>query len=122
MSLLNNKDIITELNDEIRRLTKELSITRERLKLMDEFKITFDLYSNKIKQSLDSNEWQKFENSLTKINEFVNISETSDNCVVNVKDIDNQKELQEVSHLSVGPQRALIILISVFIISRLIKS
>ena len=63
-------ETIEQVTEENLRLADELMLIKERLKILTEFKITFDLYSNKIKQSLESNEWQKFEILLTRINEF----------------------------------------------------
>ena len=61
MSSLESKVYVKKLIEQNIKLSKELSITRERLKILIELKIIFDLYSNKIKQSLESNEWKKFD-------------------------------------------------------------
>ena len=70
------EDIFDELKEENKRLCEELAFIREKQKVFIQFKITFDLYSNKIKQSLESNEWQKFEILLTKLNDFNDIRKT----------------------------------------------
>ena len=70
------EDIFDELKEENKRLCEELAFIREKQKVFIQFKITFDLYSNKIKQSLESNEWQKFETLLKKLNDFNDIRKT----------------------------------------------
>ena len=70
------EDIFDELKEENKRLSEELSFIREKQKVFNQLKITFVLYSNKIKQSLESNEWQKFEILLTKLNDFNDIRKT----------------------------------------------
>ena len=104
MSSLESKVYVKKLIEQNIKLSKELSITRERLKILIELKIIFDLYSNKIKQSLESNEWQKFDRVLNKINEFVTTKITSNgNVIFNVNTgHTQQRQPQEVSQLSIG--------------------
>ena len=89
------EDIFDELKEENKRLSEELAFIREKQKVFIQFQNAFDLYSNKIKQSLESNEWQIFEILLTKLNDIqktpINIPE------IYVK---HEIEYQEVSHLS----------------------
>ena len=84
MCSLITEAIVQKLSDENKRLSEELSFIREKQKVFNQLKITFDLYSNKIKQSLETNEWQKFEKLLIKINtikvnEFVKTREKLNN-------------------------------------------
>ena len=110
------EDVFDKLKEENKILTEELAFIRERMKLLIDFKFSFDLYSNKIKQSLESNEWQKLEEVLKKINEFLDSREMSKNNVeVDVNTCQTQpQELQEVSDSSVG---APIILLNVIYFS-----
>ena len=70
------EDIFDELKEENKRLCEELAFIREKQKVFIQFKIAFDLYSNKIRSKLESNEWQKFEKLLTKLNDFNDIRKT----------------------------------------------
>ena len=110
MSSIQTVDIVKELEEENKILSNELVSMRKKMEILIEFKITFDLYLNKIKQSLELNEWQKFETLLTKINEFVDTREMSKNNV----DVDNgqtqPQQLQKVSQLSIGTIKMSIIL------------
>ena len=110
MSSIQTVDIVKELEEENKTLSNELVSMRKKMEILIEFKITFGLYLNKIKQSLELNEWQKFETLLTKINEFVDTSEMSKNNV----DVDNgqtqPQQLQKVSQLSIGRIKMSIIL------------
>ena len=67
MSSILVTDILQELKEENKRLLNELLYAKQCLKLLIEFKINFDFYSNKFKQSLEINEWKKFE----KLNEEI---------------------------------------------------
>ena len=92
------EDVFYELKDENKRLSDELLITTERLQILIEFKITFDLLSDKIKQSLELNEWQKFEKLLTKYNQSSDGRVTnSDNPVVDVNPFPPQKPIVQQS-------------------------
>ena len=93
--------IVQKLSDENKRLSEELSFIREKQKVFNQLKITFDLYSNKIKQSLESNEWQKFEKLLIKINtikvnEFVKTREKLNN--KSVVDVNTHQTRQPKPH------------------------
>ena len=116
MSSVEAIDIFKELEKENQTLSNELMLMRKKMKILIEFKIIFDLHSNKIKQSLKVNEWQTFETLLTKINEFVDSKEMSKNnvdVVINTGQT-QPKQLQEVSDSSVG---APIILLNVLYFS-----
>ena len=67
MSSILVTDILQELKEENERLLNELLYAKQCLKVLIEFKINFDFYSNKFKQSLEINEWKKFE----KLNEEI---------------------------------------------------
>ena len=67
MSSILVTDILQELKEENKRLLNELLYAKQCLKVLIEFKINFDFYSNKFKQSLEINEWKKFE----KLNEEI---------------------------------------------------
>ena len=67
MSSILVTDILQELREENKRLCNELLYAKQCLKVLTEFKINFDFYSNKFKQSLEINEWKKFE----KLNEEI---------------------------------------------------
>ena len=67
MSSILVTDILQELKEENKRLFNELLYAKQCLKVLIEFKINFDFYSNKFKQSLEINEWKKFE----KLNEEI---------------------------------------------------
>ena len=67
MSSILVTDILHELKEENKRLLNELLYAKQCLKVLIEFKINFDFYSNKFKQSLEINEWKKFE----KLNEEI---------------------------------------------------
>ena len=54
-------DVLEELNDENKRLETELMFANKCFKLLVEFKVNFDLHSNKIKAVLVPEEWQEFE-------------------------------------------------------------
>ena len=54
-------DVLEELNDENKRLETELMFANKCFKILVEFKVNFDLHSNKIKTVLVSEEWQEFE-------------------------------------------------------------
>ena len=92
------EDIFDELKEENKRLSEELAFIREKQKVFIQFQNAFDLYSNKIKQSLESNEWQIFEILLTKLNDFNDIQKTP----INIPEVYVKQEIesQEVSHLS----------------------
>ena len=120
MSSFKFVDVIKQLTEANKKLSEELVFIRERMKMFTEFKFIFDLNSNKIKQSLDSNEWQKFEKVLTKINEIRDIRDTSnDNCVLDVNTGQTQpQQPQEVSH----PLMIVLIIIMCFQFRRTKKS
>ena len=65
------RDIFEDLKEENRRLLNELLYAKQCLKVFVEFKIDFDFYSNKFKQSLEINEWKKFEKFDENISEIV---------------------------------------------------
>ena len=67
MSSILVTDILQDLKEENKRLLNELLYAKQCLKVLIEFKINFDFYSNKFKQSLEINEWKKFE----KLNEEI---------------------------------------------------
>ena len=67
MSSILATDILQDLKEENKRLLNELLYAKQCLKVLIEFKINFDFYSNKFKQSLEINEWKKFE----KLNEEI---------------------------------------------------
>ena len=64
-------DLFDELSEENKRLFNELLFANKCLNKLQEFKYSFDLYSNKIKQSLESNEWQILEKLLQELNGFL---------------------------------------------------
>ena len=64
-------DLIQELKVENERLLNELLYAKQCLEVLIEFKINFDFYSNKFKQSLEINEWKKFEKLDQNISEIV---------------------------------------------------
>ena len=101
MSSLVTEETVKNLTEENIRLCEELVFIRERMKMLIEFKIMFDLHSNKIKQSLDSDEWQKFEKILKKINDFAKTRVTkSGNPIVDVNTLPPQPiQPQQVSVL-----------------------
>ena len=87
------EDIFDEFKEENKRLCEELAFIREKQKVFIQFKINFDVYSHKIKQSLDLNEWQKFEILLTKLNDFNDIRKTPINIpevYINTNDSNNK--------------------------------
>ena len=95
------EDIFDEIKEENKRLSEELAFIREKQKVFIQFKITFDVYSHKIKQSLESNEWQKFEILLTKLNDFSDIRKTP---IINpsidfITGLKQQKQSQKVIHM-----------------------
>ena len=98
------EDIFDEIKEENKRLCEELAFIREKQKVFIQFKITFDVFSHKIKQSLESNEWQKFEILLTKLNDFNDIRKTPINIPeVYVKTYFKQQiQSLEVSHLLIN--------------------
>ena len=71
MSSILVTDILQELKEENKRLINELFYVKQCLKVLIEFKINFDFYSNKFKQSLEINEWKKFEKLDQNISEIV---------------------------------------------------
>ena len=64
-------DLFDELSEENKRLFNELLFANKCLNKLQEFKYSFDLYSNKIRQSLELNEWQILEKLLQELNGFV---------------------------------------------------
>ena len=64
-------DLFDELSEENKRLFNELLFANKCLNKLQEFKYSFYLYSNKIRQSLESNEWQILEKLLQELNGFV---------------------------------------------------
>ena len=107
-SLVTGK-MVKKLTEENIKLCEELVFIRERMKMFIEFKILFDFHSNKIKQSLTSNEWQKFEKLLTKIDEFVDTNNANDNSVTEVNTRPTKrKQSEEVSQPSIRANTVLL--------------
>ena len=71
MSSILVTDILQKLKEDNKRLLNELLYAKQCLKVLIEFKIDFDFYSNKFKQSLELNEWKKFEKFDENISEIV---------------------------------------------------
>ena len=93
------EDIFDEIKEENKRLSEELAFIREKQKVFIQFKITFDVYSHKIKQSLESNEWQKFEILLTKLNDFSDIGKIINPSIDFITGLKQQKQSQKVIHM-----------------------
>ena len=99
-SLIVVNDLFEELTNENKRLVNQLVISTKYVNKLIEFKNTFDLYSNKFKQCLESNEWQKFEKLFQEINEINNSNEH------NVEEITNDIKSEESVDSQLNPMKS----------------
>ena len=76
MSSLIINDIFEELSEENSRLLNELLLAKKCLNKLIELKVKLNFHSNKIKTTLEPNDWQSMEEIIQEFDEMVNRKDT----------------------------------------------